>query len=157
MSTKRCAIIGSTPDELEFGYDEEYPSCVEMKAALAMKLLDLIREGCSSYISSLEQGAEIWGAEACMSILALGGKIELICIPTSENQANLWHPTCRERYFNLLENCTTVIEPKSGKSSEDYIIENADLLLILGKKLGKRALEIEKRAEENGIRICRVG
>lgn len=149
-----CAFIGSTPDEFPWGYDEEYPDCVTEKAKIATKLLELIRCGCRRYISSLEQGTEMWAAEACAAIREYGGDIELICVPTSETQANRWHPERRERYFRLLENCSEVINVGTG-GADEYILQNADIILKQGI-LSVRAEAILKRAIEMGRQVIVV-
>ena len=161
MNNKKCAIIGSTPEELSYGYDEEYPTCVALKTKLAERQLELIQEGCVEYISSLEQGAEMWGAEACAAIKALGGQVKLTCVPTSESQADRWHPERRERYFRLLEECSEVINPvhdgsDACGSADDYIISHADLLLVVGDRLGERASRIVEQAKARGAGIIRV-
>lgn len=157
MKINKCAFIGATPDELDFGYDEDSFGAIRMRAAIAAKLLLLIQDGCTAFISSLEQGVELWTAEACVTIIGLGGKLTLTCVPTGETQTKRWHPQLRDRYYDTLERSSYVIEPRGGPSSEDYILDNADLIVVVGERLGKRANEIIERAKERGIGLCFIG
>lgn len=154
---KVCAIIGATPNEQPWGYDEEYFDCVMAKTRIAMILLEVIRQGCHTFISSLEQGTEMWAAEACTAIRDYGGDIELVCVPTSESQADRWHPERRERYFRLLQKCSEVIEVDDEviDSADEYILENADLIIKQGP-LGERADSLFHRAVEMGKRIIEI-
>ena len=149
---KTCAIIGATPETLSFGYDEEHYSAVAMKVAITEAILELIQRGFTDFISSLEQGAEMWGAEACSGAIRLGSQIRLICVPTSEEQANRWHPSVRERYFRLLEACT---EPLRCRS-EDYILENADAILVAGSDFCARTAALIAEASRRGIELIRI-
>ncbi|MCI8387482.1 MAG: DUF1273 domain-containing protein [Clostridiales bacterium] len=148
MEKKICAITGVTPDDLDYGYDEEDIACVETKAAIADQLLHIIGEGCTTFMSSLEQGAEMWGAEACAAIRALGGKIDLICVPTDELQAKRWHPERRERYYKLFEECTDVV---TVDDSNEYILENATHVLAVGK-----STPLTEEAEKRGIKVIKI-
>ena len=154
---RTCAFIGATPDEQPWGYDEEYFDCVMAKTRIAMILLEVIRRGCHTFISSLEQGTEMWAAEACMAIRDYGGDIELVCVPTSESQADRWHPERRERYFRLLQKCSEVInfDEEDNDGADEYILENADLIIKQGP-LGKRADSIFHRAVELKKQIIEI-
>ena len=124
-----CAIFGEGPDELSFGYDEEYYTCAVLKMRLVMAMQEAIAEGCDAFASTLLQGAPMWGAEAC---LAMEG-VSLVAVPTSEEQASRWHPERRERYFRLIEECDTLIDVSAkGVTAEEYILENCSHAIILG-------------------------
>ncbi len=148
-----CAIFGENPDELEFGYDEEYPTCAEMKYRLVNAMQLLISEGCTRFVTTLEQGASMWGAEACAAINELGGSVTLIAAPMHEDQASRWHPERRERYFRLIETADELIDPLDEPSGEEYIFGNVDLILLLGDTSHPRLASIVRRAEEASIRV----
>ena len=149
---KTCAVIGATPETLSFGYDEENTDAVSLKYRLADMIFRLIEGGFTDFISSIEQGVEMWSAEICAAMRNNGCPINLICVPTGENQANRWYPAVRERYFTLLENCTEVI----NEPADDYILDNTDAILVAGLKLEKRAEALLKRAKERGIRLIHL-
>ncbi|MBQ8508312.1 MAG: DUF1273 family protein [Clostridia bacterium] len=148
---KYCAIIGETPEELSFGYDEDYLTCVEMKRDLLMAMVKQIEQGVTGFLTAVEQGAEMWCAEACLAMKSKGGQIELICAPTCEEQANRWHPERRERYFTILEQADDVCE-----GGDEYILSNAAVLLVLGHPAGTRAARLIDAARKRGLTLCQV-
>ncbi len=151
-----CAIFGENPSELEFGYDEDYYTCAIMKYRLVSAMQDAISDGCCEFISTLDEGAAMWGAEACIAIKLLGGNVSLTVAPTSENQADRWHPERRERYFDLIEKADTFISPGGDEYGEDYILKNAGRVIILGNTEHPRLTEFLKRARAENIRIHAV-
>lgn len=154
MSNKNiCAIIGENPEELEFGYDEDYYTCATMKFRLVTALQELISDGVDTFVSTLDQGVSMWGAEACTAIKKFGGNIKLIAAPIAEDQANRWHPERRERYFSLLEEADEVISPHVEISGENYIFDSVDEVICFGNPAHPRLSGIIKRAEERGIAV----
>ncbi len=154
MSKDRiCAIFGENPNELAFGYDEEYYTCAAMKYRLVAAMQEAIAKGTDTFITTLDEGAAMWGAEACTAIKEFGGGIRFIAAPTAEEQAERWHPERRERYFNLLEAADEVITPAGSSYGEDYILKNADSLIMLGNYAHPRLSEIITKAEAFGIEI----
>lgn len=164
--SKTCAIIGATPEVLSFGYDEEHPNAILIKKQLASSILTLIENGYDRFVSSLSEGVEMWGAEVCAAIRKSGSPLELICVPTFEEQANRWYPSVRERYFNLLEHCSEVVYTKFSQDEpmpEDresferaecdrYILENSDAILVI-EPLDDRAKTLIFQAKEKQIPI----
>lgn len=150
-----CAIFGENPDELEFGYDEEYYTCSKMKLRLVLAMQKLAESGCNSFISTVDQGAAMWGAEACIAMRENGANVKLIAVPTSELQASRWHPERRERYYNMLEAADEVIEQKKV-SAEDYILANITHAIFLGDTDISRLAALLERAKNMGAEIIRV-
>lgn len=158
MKYKVCTIIGCTPETLKDGYDEDSINCIMLKAALAEGILEQMTGGCHSFISTLNQGAEMWGAEICSAIKQKGGKIELAAIQTGEDQANRWHPERRNRYFDLIEKADNafICGGTDGYTDEDYITDNSDVILVLGDDIDVRGASIIMRACMNGIEIKKI-
>lgn len=150
-----CAIFGENPDELEFGYDEEYYTCSKMKLRLVLAMQKLVESGCSGFISTVDQGAAMWGAEACIAMRENGANVKLIAVPTSELQASRWHPERRERYYNVLEAADEVIEQKEV-SAEDYILANVTHAIFLGDTDIPRLAALLERAKNAGAEIIHV-
>lgn len=154
MSKDRiCAIFGENPDELSFGYDEEYHTCAAMKYRLVAAMQEAIADGIGTFASTLDQGAAMWGGEACRAIKEFGGDIRFIAAPTGEEQAKRWHPERRERYFDLLEAADEVVMPTGERYGEDYILQSADSLIMLGDCSHTRLSGIIEKAESFGIKI----
>ncbi len=150
---KICAIFGENPDELAFGYDEDYFTCAAMKYRLVAAMQEAITMGTDTFITTLDQGVAMWGGEACHAIKEFGGDIRFIAAPTCEEQAERWHPERRERYFDLLESADEVITPAGDSYGEDYIFKSVGSLIMLGNCTHPRLSEILTRAENAGIKI----
>ncbi len=148
-----CGIFGENPDELEFGYDEEYFTCAEMKYRLVLAMESAIEAGFTGFASTLCEGASMWGAEACAAIKQLGGGTTLVAAPESEEQAKRWHPERRDRYFALLEAADEIIDPSEELCGEEYILSEAERVIILGKTDLARLERIYRRAKELGKEV----
>lgn len=153
---KICAVFGETPDELEFGYDEEYYTCAEMKYRLVKAMESALLSGYNAFASTLDQGAAMWGAEACAAIKKLGGKVSLLLAPLSDDQADRWHPERRDRYFCLLEDADEIIEPAGALFGEEYILDAADRIIILGSCEHPRLCKLRERALTLGKEVVLV-
>ena len=150
---KLCAILGENPDELEFGYDEEYYMCAEMKYRLLMAIHDVISMGYEHFVSSVEQGAAMWGAETCAALKKVGYEITFTAAPLTEAQADKWHPERRDRYFGVLEMADRVIDPYGDSYGVDYIMRNASYIIVLGNPELPRISELIARATGHGIEV----
>ncbi len=156
MNTKICAIFGENPDELEFGYDEEYYTCSKMKLRLVLAMQEAIKNGCDSFMSTVEQGAAMWGAEACIAMKASGTEVGLVSVPTSETQAVRWHPERRERYYNVLEASDEVVEQTGELDAVGYILEHVSSMIVLGSPDNQRLSALISKAREKGIAVITV-
>ena len=156
---KIYAIFGEEPDELEFGYDEDYLDCTRMKLYLVLAMQLAMADGCECFMSTVEQGAAMWGAEACMALRALGKNVGLVTVPTGELQAAKWHPERRERYFDVLTKADSVIDlydVGENVSAEDYILANVTNILILGDIRLPRLARLAERAKRLGIKVTPI-
>ncbi len=151
-----CAIFGENPDELEFGYDEEYYTCSKMKLRLVLAMQKAVTDGCDGFITTVDQGAAMWGAEACVAMKASGTDVGLVCVPTSETQAARWHPERRERYYNVLEAADEVIERIGECLAEEYILDTAACAIVLGDASKPRLAALIARAREKGVTVTVV-
>lgn len=178
MNKKICAITGSTPNEYSFGYDEENMNCALEKRLIVQAIFALVSVGVTGFLSTMNEGAELWGAEAVAHIITTFNRdITLGCVPTSEEQASRWHPDTRDKYFDLLENyLETDAIPKRHDPDGDmygadrelfgediyaydadkYIADTADMLLVCGDKPGVHAEILMREFEGRGKKIMRM-
>jgi len=156
MERKICAVFGESPEELEFGYDEEHYLCTEMKLNLVCAIKMLADDGYRAFCSTAEQGCEMWAAEACLAIKELGGDVRFITAVTAHGCADKWHPERRERYFGILSTCDEVVEPEDPICGLEYIFSVADAAIIQGETDNKRIADYIKTAEEHGLTVYRV-
>lgn len=148
-----CAIVGENPEELEFGYDEEYLLCTEMKYRLVSAMQEAIGEGYADFASTSEQGAPMWCAEACAAIKALGGRITYTAAPESESQADRWHPERRERYFDILEKADAIVDAWEECHGIEYILAHCDKMIVLGDPALPRLAALIESAKLQGIDV----
>ena len=151
-----CAIVGENQDELEFGYDEDSYVCAKMKLRLVCAIQRMCEKGVRTFVSTLDQGAAMWGAEACDAIKSFGGNVKLIAAPVSDGQADRWHPERRERYFHLLEAADEVAETDEEYSGEEYILRCATHLIVLCDNMSERIKVTVDRAKKEGITVYLV-
>jgi len=161
MKNRLCAIFGENPDELDFGYDEDHQTCTQMKLKLIYAIKSVLDDGCKSFISTIDQGAAMWGAEACIAMKELGGDVTFTSAPTGDEQASRWHPERRDRYFDILIKSDEVIEADEEflgalLYGEDYIFENSDTVIILGNLSHPRLTQIAKRARARSMKLVCV-
>ena len=178
MNKKICAITGSTPNEYSFGYDEENMNCALEKRLIVQAIFALVSVGVTGFLSTMNEGAELWGAEAVAHIITTFNRdITLGCVPTSEEQASRWHPDTRDKYFDLLENyLETDAIPKRHDPDGDmygadrelfwediyaydadkYIADTADMLLVCGDKPGVHAEMLMREFEGRGKKVMRM-
>ena len=152
-NVKLCAVFGENPDELVFGYDEEHYLCAQMKYRLVAAMQEAIEKGYTHFISTVEQGAPMWAAEACMAIKELGGDVRFTAAPESDGQAERWHPERRERFFTVLERADDVIESSDESIGTEYIINNSDYVIVVGDMTHTRLSEIAGRVRESGAKV----
>ncbi len=152
-NVKLCAVFGENPDELVFGYDEEHYLCAQMKYRLVAAMQEAIEKGYTHFISTVEQGAPMWAAEACMAIKELGGDVRFTAAPESDEQAERWHPERRERFFTVLERADDIIEASCESAGTEYILDSSACIIVVGDAAHKRLSEIAERAGKAGIKV----
>ena len=147
-----CAIFGEGPDELSFGYDEEYYTCAVLKMRLVSAMQEAIADGCEAFASTLEQGVAMWGAEACVAMDA-----SLVAVPNGEEQASRWHPERRGRYFRLIETCDTFVDvSNAGCAAEEYILQSCSHAIILGSLEYPGIRAVLDAARRSGVRVYHI-
>ena len=102
----RCAIIGQHPMQFPWGFDEEDESCTKMKMELAQQIMVLRQSGVSQFLVACDCGVGLYAGEIINGLRTTDRNLMLICYIPHEEQATKWAPYLRERYFDMLINCT---------------------------------------------------
>lgn len=105
MRNTACCFTGHRPFKLPWGFEEDHPDCVRLKLMLGFEIEDLIRKGCTDFLSGMCWGVDIWCAEMVINQkLAFPEKHIRLCsvIPYDGHHAG-WTKEYQERYFNILE------------------------------------------------------
>ena len=148
----RCAIIGQAPMRFPWGFDEEDKFCSKMKMELAQQIMVLRQRGVSQFLTACDCGVGLYASEIVNGLRTTDRDLILICYTPHEEQATKWAPYLRERYFDMLINCTCMSAVgKVGVSDAQFraykkIIDLADVVLGV-YDLGSAALgDAEDRA-----------
>ena len=131
----RCAVIGQNPMRFPWGFDEEDKFCSKMKTELAQQIMVLRQGGVSQFLVACDCGVGLYAAEIVNGLRMTDHDLMLICCTPHEEQSTKWVPYLRERYFDMLINCTcmsAVCEvgvPDAQLRAYRQIIDLADVVL----------------------------
>ena len=135
-----------------WGFDEEDKFCSKMKMELAQQIMVLRQRGVSQFLTACDCGVGLYASEIVNGLRTTDRDLILICYTPHEEQATKWAPYLRERYFDMLINCTCMSAVgKVGVSDAQFraykkIIDLADVVLGV-YDLGSAALgDAEDRA-----------
>ena len=149
----RCAVMGQHPMRFPWGFDEEDESCAKMKMELAQQIVVLRQSGVSQFLVACDCGVGLYTAEIVNGLRATTDHdLMLICYTPHEEQATKWAPYLRERYFDMLINCTymSVVCEVGAQDTQlrayKKIIDLADVVLGVYDLAGPAANDAEDRA-----------
>ena len=132
----RCAIIGQNPMRFPWGFDEEDDHCQKLKIELAQQIMVLRQRGVSQFLTACDCGVGLYAAEIVNGLRETTDQdLMLFCYTPHEEQSTKWAPYLRERYFDMLINCTcmsAVCEvgvPDAQLRAYRQIIDLADVVL----------------------------
>ena len=91
----RCCFTGHRPEKLT--RSEEY-----IKNELRKEILSAIDFGCTTFISGMARGTDIWAAEIIIDLRNSGMPIKLICASPFEGFEHSWEDTWKLRYKDVL-------------------------------------------------------
>ncbi len=134
---KSCAFTGHRPKSFPFGYHEEHPDCIRLKAVLREQIEELYGVGFTRFITGCAIGVDMWAGEIVTDLMKSYKDIELICVVPFEEQATHWSEKDRERYFDMLSSCTGAVTMQSRYTDDcytkrnRYMIDHADVLLAV--------------------------
>ena len=136
-----------------WGFDEEDESCAKMKMELAQQIVVLRQSGVSQFLVACDCGVGLYAAEIVNGLRATTDHdLMLICYTPHEEQATKWAPYLRERYFDMLINCTymSVVCEVGAQDTQlrayKKIIDLADVVLGVYDLAGPAANDAEDRA-----------
>lgn len=134
-----CTIV-SMGEELNLvsknDHEAPYP---EIKARLHEKIWELYCKGYDRFWVNCEYGVPMWCAEVIIA-LSLYNDIELNIAMPYEEQSTNWVEDHRERFFaaHAEADHVEIISPYCTEDcyerADEYMIDNSDLLLVVGRK-----------------------
>ena len=102
----RCAIIGQHPMRFPWGFDEEDTQCRRMKLELAQCIMELRQCGVTEFQVACDPGVGLYAGEIVNITKQNDEAMRLVCVTPFEEQATKWTPQLRDRYFDMLADCT---------------------------------------------------
>lgn len=132
-----CAIIGQPPMRFPWGFDEEDEGCNALKLALAQKIMELRQQGVTRFAVVADYGIGLYAGEIVNALRRTDSDLMLFVVTPHEEQATKWAPYLRERYFQLLADCTIMEAaslhqtPTCEYDAYRKIIDYADMVLAV--------------------------
>ena len=147
---------------LPFGDDENHPVCVRLKRQLRFYVERLIAQGCTHFITGMSQGIDTFFAELVIEYKGQHPELTLECALPSERQTDNWLERDRNRYYRIIENCNqeTYLSNYSDQESfvkrNEYMIERADVLLVVGPETSRSLMSLIDQAREKAIPVYTI-
>lgn len=132
-----CAVLGHSPMRFAWGFDEEDEQCHAMKLELMQQIMLLRQQGVTQFMVACDPGVGLYAAEAINILRQNDPELMLFCVTPYEEQATKWTPALRERYFEMLIQCTHMSavslqkRPKAQLEAFQSIIDQSDMLLAV--------------------------
>lgn len=145
-----CAVLGHSPTRFAWGFDEEDLGCKQLKLELLQSITMLRSYGVSQFMVACDPGVGLWVAEMVNILRRYDGKLQLFCVLPHEEQATKWAPYLRERYFDMLEQCTYLTTvamhktPDSQWNAYRTIIDSSDLVLSVYEPASARGDAVDR-------------
>ena len=135
--TKSCAILGHNPMRFAWGFDEEAAECHDMKMELAQQIMVLRQQGVTHFSVACDYGVGLYAAELINVLRDNDPELMLFCVTPYEEQATKWTPELRERYFDMLADCTDLScvdyqeTPNAQLMAYRRIVKQSDMLVAV--------------------------
>lgn len=133
----RCAVMGQHPLCFPWGFDEEDTQCRSMKLELAQRIMELRQCGVTEFQVACDPGVGLYAAEIINTLRENDQALRLICVLPHEGQATKWTPQLRDRYFNMLADCTELScaayqeRPNAQFLAYQQIIKQSEVLMTV--------------------------
>ena len=151
-----CTITSTGEEILQDCKNEYEPPLADIKEKLREIIWGLYCNGYDSFYLNCEYGIPLWSAEIICALKKYND-IELNIVMPYEEQANDWYEDQRERYFSVhsladdVYMLTKQYYDDCYDDTEEYMIDQSDLLLVFGCKQTGDFLHSIKYARENDV------
>lgn len=133
-----CCFTGHRPNALPFKYNENDPRCIELKRQLRFHITRLVTENnVKRFITGMAMGVDIFAAEEVLKAKQIFHQIELVCAIPCPNQTDGWNSAWKQRYQNIIDNCTesVVLSREYNRACmhirNRYMVDNAKYLIAV--------------------------
>jgi uncharacterized phage-like protein YoqJ len=161
MKTAAATFTGHRPFKLPWGFEEDHPDCIRLKLMLSYEIEDLISRGCTSFLSGMCWGVDIWCAEMVLNMRHAfpekGIRLKTV-LPFEAHHAG-WTKEYQERYFDILEQAdeSVTLYPSFAEGCYQrrnrYMVDRSRYLIaVFNGKPGGTANTVEY-AKQKGLEI----
>ena len=133
-----CAFTGHRPQKLPFGFNEEDPRCIALKAVIETQIVNHIElYNVSYFISGMAMGTDIYAAEITLALRQKYPFIFLECVIPCETQTARWNLVWKKRYDHILAECNkkTVLQqlytPDCMDRRNRYMVDRANYIIAV--------------------------
>ena len=136
------------------GFKERY-----VKDWLEKKILKAIEDGYTEFITGMKKGADLWAAEIVIKLKKEGFDIRLYAACAYKGVDNAWLNEWKTSFRYVLSNADDVIivSKKAGKRAyllrDLFLVDNASrLIMVYGGEVGS-AYKMMKYAKDSGVEV----
>lgn len=134
-----CCFTGHRPDKLSETENE-------VKLLLEKAIDDAISDGCTTFISGMAMGVDIWAAEIVIERMTTNSRLNLICALPHPNFEKRRSETEITRYKNIIASANDVVEVNSHyytgcyQVRNEWMVDRSSLVIAVfnGKKSGTK-------------------
>lgn len=132
---KSCCFTGHRPAKLPWGYREEDPRCITLKARIFDAVTLAWQEGYRHFICGMAQGCDLYFCEAVLALREQHPEITVEAAIPCPTQADSWPETERQRYHRLVAACDmeTMVSgsysPSCMQRRDRYMVDHSMLLI----------------------------
>lgn len=153
-----CCLYGFTTDILPYGLLENGIACTKLKVQLAVQLKAMLDKGVTTFISTLERGAAMYGAQAVLDLKRTYPErgISLVAMLSCPEQTEKWPILAREQFQTLLEQADLVLVQSEAyhaaareRRNRAMLGYSGHMVAVFEEKKGKPS--VVRLAEERGI------
>ena len=112
-----CCFTGHRPDKL-------YESENDIKLLLTKAIDDAICDGCTTFISGMAMGVDIWAAEIVIERMTVNSEVSLICALPHPDFEKRRSETEIARFNNIIASANDVVEVNNHYYTGCYQVRN---------------------------------
>lgn len=156
-----CCLYGFTADIVPYGLLENSIDCTRLKVQLATQIQAMVDKGVTTFISTLERGAAIYGAQIVLDLKRTHPEknLKLVVMLSCPEQSEKWPILAREQFQALLEQADLVLVQSEAHHQNARERRNRAMLGYCGHMIA--VFEAQKGkpgavrlAESRGLDVC---
>lgn len=150
----KCAFVGHEPENLSWGCDENAPECAKLKRYIKYIIEKLLFNGYDYFICGIRPGIEIMCSEIMLELKKNNSfTLEILADKNFTEDKN--------RVENILRKCDKIknlngSNMRTDNNKKNYIIDNADILVIICNGSPGFTREIMKSSLLNNEKIVKI-